>query len=41
LAARRDLSESQRWSGSLRSFWRFLCIDLGHAALFTRSQGRL
>jgi hypothetical protein len=40
LAVRCHLPDPRRWACSLRSFWRFLCIDLGHAALLTWSQGR-
>jgi hypothetical protein len=39
-AVRRHLPGPRRWPCSLRSFWRFLCIDLGHAALLTWSQGQ-
>jgi hypothetical protein len=40
LAVRRHLPYPRRWPCFLRSFWRFLCIDLGHAALLTWSPGQ-
>jgi hypothetical protein len=40
LAVRRHLPDPRRWPRSLRRFWRFLCIDLGHAALLAWPQGQ-
>jgi hypothetical protein len=40
LAVRCHLPDLRRWPCSLRSFRRFLCIDLRQAALLTWSQGR-
>jgi hypothetical protein len=35
-----NLPDPRRCPGSLRGLWRFLCIDLGHAALLTWSQSQ-